>query len=114
MGAPLAYFDIAGKDPARLATFYSELFDWKVTDGPEPGYSMVDTGGEVGGGIGAVQEGDAGGVTIYLRVDDLQRYLDKAAALGGATVLDPTELAGGFGSIAVLADPEGRAVGLWC
>jgi predicted enzyme related to lactoylglutathione lyase len=78
---------------------------------------MVDTGGgegAVGGGIGATQGADdPPGVTIYLRVDDLQRSLDQAEALGGATVLGPTELPGGYGSFALLTDPAGNTVGIW-
>jgi predicted enzyme related to lactoylglutathione lyase len=48
-----------------------------------------------------------------MRVDDLQAYLDRAAKLGGRTVVPPTPLAGDFGSFAVLADPDGQLVGLW-
>ena len=109
MGAPLAYFEITGPDADALGRFYGSLFDWAISDGPEPGYSMIDTGDGQTGGIGG---GDPG-VAIYMRVDDLRASLDRAAELGGKTVVEPTELPGGYGHFAVLADPAGNSIGLW-
>jgi predicted enzyme related to lactoylglutathione lyase len=97
--------------------FYRDLFDWTVIDSGDPAYQLVDTGagdGAIGGGIGATQgPDDPGGVTVYMRVDDLQGYLDKAEKLGGKTVVPPTDLPGEFGRFALLADPSGHTVGLW-
>ena len=65
-------------------------------------------------GIGGPQPGETSGrTTIYMRVDDLQAYLDKAERLGGKTLVPPTPLPGDFGSFAMFADPDGQAVGLW-
>jgi predicted enzyme related to lactoylglutathione lyase len=117
MGAPIAWFEITSHDPTRLVAFYRELFDWAIADGPEPGYSMVDTGAgdaAIGGGIGSTQGADdPGGVTVYMRVEDLQAYLDKAETLGGKALVPPTDLPGGYGRFAMFADPDGHAVGLW-
>jgi predicted enzyme related to lactoylglutathione lyase len=52
-------------------------------------------------------------VKIYVRVDDLPGYLERAERLGGRQLVEPTELPGGFGTFAVLADPDGNHVGLW-
>ena len=117
MGAPVAWFEITAKDPSALVDFYRELFDWTVTPGPDDGYSLVDTGAgpdSVGGGIGATQSpDDPGGVTVYMRVDDLQAHLDKAEKLGGKTIVPPTDLPGEFGRFAMFSDPAGNNVGLW-
>jgi uncharacterized protein len=117
MGAPVAWFEITGKDPGHLTTFYCELFGWSAGDSGDPTYRLVDTGGgdgAIGGGIGAAAEdAGTGGTTIYMKVDDLQGYLDKAEKLGGATVVPPTDLPGEFGRFAMFADPEGHVVGLW-
>jgi len=48
-----------------------------------------------------------------MRVDDLDTYLARAATLGGSTVVPPMDLPGGYGRIAVFADPDGNPVGLW-
>jgi predicted enzyme related to lactoylglutathione lyase len=117
MGAPVAYFEIVSPNAARLREFYGQLFSWQTIDIGDPTYTMVDTGnGEagIGGGIGEPQRPtDPGGTKIYMRVDDLQAYLDRAGALGGRTVVPPTPLPGGLGSFAILADPDGQLVGLW-
>jgi predicted enzyme related to lactoylglutathione lyase len=119
MGAPVVWFDITSNDPARLTAFFAELFGWTGSDGPSPGYTMIDTGSDaepeaVSGGIGAPSAPDAPtGITMYVRVDDLQTYLDKAEKLGGSVVAPPMDLDGGYGRIAVIADPDGNPVGLW-
>jgi predicted enzyme related to lactoylglutathione lyase len=117
MGAPVASFEITSHNPGRFAEFYKELFDWNVTESPDPGYRLVDTGAgdeAIGGGIGATQGSeDPGGVTVYLKVDDLQAHLDKAEKLGGATVVPPADLPGEFGRFAMFSDPDGHTVGLW-
>ena len=116
MGAPVVWFDISSKDPTRLTAFYTELFAWTAGDSPTPGYSMIDTGAEpetVAGGIGAAQDGGPTGITMYVRVDDLQAYIDKAVKLGGSSIMPPMDLDGGYGRIAVIGDPDGNPVGLW-
>ncbi len=116
MGAPVAWFEITSQDPARLVDFYRELFDWSA-DTSDPSYALIDTvagEGAIGGGIGAAQDpDDPGGLTIYLRVADLQTSLDKAETLGGRALVPPTDLPGGYGRFAMFADPDGHSVGLW-
>jgi predicted enzyme related to lactoylglutathione lyase len=116
VSAPVAWFDITSADPDRIADFYTRLFGWNLSPSGQEGYSLVDTGagnGAIGGGIAAAQaEGDSGSTTIYLKVDDLQGYLDRAVALGGNVLVPPTPLPGDYGAFALFADPDGRAVGL--
>src|SRR6201999_1168072 len=117
MGQPVAFFEIISPDMTRAQSFYAGLFGWQVNADPAMGgYGLVDTQagqGAIGGGIGpSEQPGDAG-VKIYLRGDDLGAYIKKAEQLGGSQVLPPMDLPGDFGRIAVIADPDGNAVGLW-
>ena len=115
MSKPIVgWFEVTGKDGASLQTFYSSLFDWEVADaGDGSGYGLVAAGEKgIAGGIGGSQDGGDGGVTFYVEVDDLDRYLAKAEALGGKTVVPPTEIAN-FGLwFAFFSDPEGHVVGL--
>jgi predicted enzyme related to lactoylglutathione lyase len=118
MGHPVAWFEVVSTDAPRAQRFYGELFDWKVDVDPAlGGYGVVDTGAgtdAVGGGIGPSQAPGDTGVKFYVRVDDLDAYLERATKLGGTTILEPTELPGdNLGTIAVFADPDGNAVGLW-
>lgn len=117
MGQPVAYFEVVSEDAARAQKFYGELFEWNVAADPSmEGYGLVDTGaGEdaIPGGIGpSMAPGDAG-VKIYVRVDDLEGSLARATDLGGTPLVPPMDLPGGYGRIAVFADPDGNPVGLW-
>ncbi|MEV7398161.1 VOC family protein [Aeromicrobium sp. NPDC092404] len=112
---PVAFFEIVSDDAPRLHTFYTDLFGWTVeTD--EDGYGLVDTGaGEdaVAGGIGpSMAPGDTG-VKIYVRTPALEDTLAKAQELGSTVYLEPMDLPGGYGRIAVVSDPDGNPLGLW-
>ncbi|MCW2898088.1 MAG: glyoxalase/bleomycin resistance protein/dioxygenase [Streptosporangiaceae bacterium] len=117
MGAPVAFFEVSSSDHERAQKFYAELFGWQVAADPAMGgYGLVDTAaGEaaIGGGIGPVEDGDAGGVRIYVKVDDLDAYLQRAERLGGTRLVPPTDLPTGYGRFAMFADPDGNTVGLW-
>ena len=118
MGSPVMWFEITSTDPSRARDFYTQLFDWTGEAPPElGGYTLIDTGAApeaVGGGIGAADPtGLPPGILLYVRVEDLEGTLAKAASLGGSTLTPPTQLPADNGSIAVLADPDGHAVGLW-
>jgi predicted enzyme related to lactoylglutathione lyase len=117
MGRPIAFFEVVSINHDRAQAFYRDLFDWHVAADPAwGGYGLVNTGaGEnaLGGGIGpSTQPGDTG-VKVYVRVDDLDAYLDRAEKLGGRCQVSPTELPGGFGRFAIFTDPDGNHVGLW-
>lgn len=117
MGAPVAWFEITSADHERAQKFYAELFGWTVNADPSMGgYGIVDTGGgegAIGGGIGPSESPGDTGVKIYMRVDDLDAYLKRVGQLGGKTLAPPMELPNDFGTIAVVADPDGNAFGLW-
>jgi predicted enzyme related to lactoylglutathione lyase len=115
MAAPaVAWFEVTGQDGPALQRFYSALFDWQVQDsGDGSGYGLVSAApGGIGGGVGRAQDGGSGGVTFYVEVDDPADYLKKAEALGGTTVVEPTEIPGFGLTFAFLSDPEGHVVGL--
>jgi predicted enzyme related to lactoylglutathione lyase len=117
MATPVAFFEILSPNHERAQRFYADLFDWQVAADPAMGgYGLVDTGaGEqaVGGGIGPAERPGDAGIKIYIRVDDLDAYLDRAEALGGTRLVPPTDLPGDFGRFAIFADPDGNPVGLW-
>ncbi|GIE62382.1 putative enzyme related to lactoylglutathione lyase [Actinoplanes octamycinicus] len=115
MGRPVAFFEIISGDAVRAQGFYSELFGWATADQGD-GYALVDTqagDGAIGGGIGPARGPGEAGVKIYVQVEDLEKALERATALGGATLVEPTPLPGDYGRFAVFADPDGNPVGLW-
>jgi predicted enzyme related to lactoylglutathione lyase len=112
MANAVTWFEILGRDPAALQSFYSDLFGWQLQDagGPAP-YGMLEAeNGGIGGAVGAAQEGP-GHVTVYVSVDDPQAYLDKVERLGGKTVL-PVTVIPDMVTFALFADPEGHVVGI--
>lgn len=113
MPNPIVHFEISGKDPKQLQSFYGSLFDWKVDANNEWNYGMVDTetpGTGIAGGIGGAMDGQSR-VTVYTQVPDLQAYLDKAEKLGGKTIMPPTEIPGAV-TMAMFTDPEGNVMGM--
>ena len=111
MGNPTMWFEVAGRDREALKDFYSQLFEWKLTDMDEMPYTGIDTGGEgIPGGIGAAPDGHPGHVTFYVQVDDIEAALAKAEALGGKRAMGPMDIPSG--QIALFADPEGHTIGL--
>jgi len=112
MGAPVVWFEVAGRDLDTLKKFYGGLFDWKIDADNPMNYGMVETGGEGGipGGIFAGGE-DVEYVSFYVDVPDLEARLKKAEKLGAKVVQPPTPIPGGP-TIAMVTDPEGHRIGL--
>ncbi len=115
MGAPVVWFEIAGRDLDALRQFYSGLFGWRIeldSAAPMP-YGMVNTGAEGGipGGIWAPGEAVGSYVSFYVAVDDLERSLQQAERLGAKVAQPPTPLADGS-RVGMFNDPEGHRIGL--
>lgn len=111
MGNPVTWFEITGRDGAKLQAFYSELFDWKMDTNNPANYGVVDTGGAIGGGVGATTDGSAGATTFYVETDDVAGHLKRAEAAGGTIVMEETQVMEDT-VIGLFTDPEGHLVGL--
>lgn len=109
MGNPVVHFEIGCRDSKKTQDFYSSLFDWKL--GPMGPAVMIDTGEAVSGHISALGHEPHQYTIFYVRVDDVQAYLDKAKALGGKTLVPPVDIPSG--KFAWMQDPEGNTVGLF-
>lgn len=106
---PVIHFEIGCHDGGKTRDFFAGLFDWDISS-PAEGL-MIDTEG-LGGHIVELAPEWGNYVTVYVEVDDLQAYLDKAVALGGKTLVPPVEVPG-QGSFAWFSAPEGNIIGLW-
>lgn len=115
MDNPIVHFEILGGDGPSLVAFYQGLFGWNMRDVAMDGYRSYaylpppDRG--IGGGVGQLESGHQGFVTIYVEVGDPQSLLDQAVQSGAQVELPVTELPG-VGAIARFRDPEGNVVGL--
>jgi predicted enzyme related to lactoylglutathione lyase len=115
IGAP-CWVELFTSDPDRTQAFYNELFGWTCeTAGPEYGNYFIFSkdGVQVAGGMR--NDGESGVPdhwTVYLASSNAAATADAAAAQGGAVIL-PAMPVGELGSMAVVADPGGDAIGIW-
>ena len=112
MGAPVVWFEVAGRDFDTLSKFYTELFHWKVDADNPIGYGMVDTGGEGGVPGGIFAGGETEYVSFYVQVPDLEARLRQAEKLGAKVVQPPTPTTPDGPTIAMVQDPEGHRIGI--
>lgn len=118
MGSPVVHFEVVGRDPQALQSFYSDLFGWEFDADNPMRYGVVSREGNtapdgtgIGGGVGTGPEGYPGHVTFYVAVPDIEAALVKAEALGAKRVMGPDEVMENL-VIALFTDPEGHVIGL--
>jgi predicted enzyme related to lactoylglutathione lyase len=124
MGQPVVHFEIIGNDPAKLRSYYGDLFGWEFATGDaateavsQPGgYGFVD-GSTTGDGTG-INGGVGGGagyerrVLFYVGVPDVEAALQKAESLGGTRRMGPEPASGGDFAVGHFTDPEGHLIGV--
>src|SRR4051794_24026135 len=111
MANPVVHFEILGKDGKKAQSFYSSLFGWSIDANNPMDYGMVAAeDGHIGGGVAASQDGKPQ-ICIYVEVSDLDATLKQAEALGGKTVMPPTQVMEGV-KLAQFSDPDGNIIGL--
>lgn len=112
MPNPLCHFELMTDDPAKCKAFYGAVFDWSFDEKSLPGYTLINAGREPTGGI-FPRPDDAPGVcaNIYFQVDDIDAMLAKATEHGATVLVGKTPIPT-VGHFAMIADPEGIAIGL--
>ncbi|MBW3619743.1 MAG: VOC family protein [Actinobacteria bacterium] len=114
-GAP-CWIELFTDDRERSVRFYEELFGWHATDPVEEygGYWNFEHAGQpIAGGM--VNDGSTGADdawSVYLRSDDAVKTAAAAEANGGMVIVPPYPVMD-LGSMAVVADAGGAAVGIW-
>lgn len=120
----VVHFEIVADDPDKLATFYSDLFGWKIQKVPMEGmpYWMVQTVDSDEQGMPKQPGGINGGITQkmspdhrpinYVFVESVSDYVAKAQKLGGTVLMDKTPIPG-MGYFAQVMDPQGNYFGLF-
>jgi len=111
---PVVHFEIlAGpdQDKAALQSFYRDTFKWTI-DTSQMDYGMMipdDEDAGIGGAVDSAE--DRSKVVVYIAVDDLTYYLEKAKRAGGSVVKEITVIPGGV-TYAIFRDPAGNDIGL--
>jgi predicted enzyme related to lactoylglutathione lyase len=61
MGQQVVHFEVIGKDPDKLRSYYRDLFGWEFGEPMGPtNYTVLTNAEGIGGGIGGVPEGYPG------------------------------------------------------
>ena len=113
MANPVVHFEVVGKDPDKLRSYYGELFGWKFGEPmSEANYATLENPDGINGGVGGAPEGYGGHVTFYVQVPDAEATLAQAESLGGKRMMGPDEVPGAGIVIGLFTDPEGHTIGV--
>lgn len=116
-GVP-CWVDATYPDPQAAAEFYSGLFGWDCVDSmpaDAPGhYFTASIDGRLAAAISSMADGSppVPAWTTYIWVDDADESVAKAKAAGGTIMSEPFDIFDA-GRMAMIADPEGAALGVW-
>jgi uncharacterized protein len=123
MAQPVVHFEIIGKSPEHLRSYYGELFGWQfdtsslvaeaVSEPRNYGFvSRITTNDGTGipGGVGG-GAGYDGHVVFYVGVPDVEAALQKAESLGGTRRMGPERAPTGL-VVGHFTDPEGNLIGV--
>lgn len=113
VGAP-CWVDLGAADFGRSRDFYCRVLGWEATEPVAElgGYVTFTSGGVPVAGGAPAQPGMPDAWTLYVATDDAGRAVEAATAAGGTVLLAPMPVAD-LGTMAVLGDPSGAAIGLW-
>jgi predicted enzyme related to lactoylglutathione lyase len=113
--------DFVSTDLDAASRFYTGLFGWETEDMPMPGtegvYRFFRLDGRDAAAGGTMPADMAGrGIpshwNVWVASDSAARTVELAVAAGGQVLMPPTTL-GPSGTLAMVADPGGAAIGVW-
>ncbi len=105
---PVVHWEIEALDPEGQRSFYRQLFNWTIGDGPIMNVEAGLGGPERGPG-GHLRQSDRSRIALYVQVGDLAATLARVAPLGGTVVTEPLDVPDGP-TIAAIEDPEGNSL----
>jgi predicted enzyme related to lactoylglutathione lyase len=112
----ITHTELASADPGATRNWCSTVLGWKFGEPmptPSGPYYMWRFDIGTGGGIRANNPPEVPGSIPYCEVADIHATYSKALAAGAREMLDPQQLPGGMGWIAIVAAPGGVPFGYW-
>lgn len=117
------WFEIWVSDLERAETFYATLLRWTFRPfeeyDPDQYHIVATPDGTLGGALVRTpgspkrRSGNGRGTIVYAAVDDLEKAVEHARALGGSLIEAPRVIGSADGWFAIVSDPDGNRVGLW-
>jgi predicted enzyme related to lactoylglutathione lyase len=113
MPNPFVHVELNTDDVAKAKKFYKSVFDWKLQDVPAMGYTMIDVGKHVGGGMQKKRMPEAPNAWLaYVEVADVKKTIAKAAKAGAQVIVDFMDMEG-MGAFGIFMDPSGATLGVY-
>jgi uncharacterized protein len=116
MANPFVHVELAATDLDKAKSFYRSLFDWQLNDmdmGGGMSYTLINVGEGTGGGMmKQMIPGAPSAWLAYVQVDDIRAATEKAKSLGATIMRDVMDVTD-EGSLSIIRDPTGAALGLW-
>ena len=115
LGAP-CWIELFSSDPDRSTDFYAQIFGWTMESaGEEYGgyFNFAKNGHKVAGGMR--NDGTMGmpdGWSLYLATDNIDKVAEAVPEHGGFVMVPPMQVME-LGSMAIVSDPGGGAIGAW-
>lgn len=112
----ICYLEIPAPSIEKAGAFYKSVFKWKITpsDLTDKEYWEFSTGeGHLTGGLDSSKNVIAGGVILYLKVENIETTLAKIVQYGGSVESTKFEIGSGYGYSAIFNDPNGNSLGLF-
>lgn len=113
------WVDLAASDAVGANAFYGNLFGWSSHEQPANGGSFTrlrlcerDVGSMYPLRQSQLDQGVPSHWTPYIRVDDVDDVVRRAASLGGRLIVQPFAVSD-IARIALILDSVGAHVGLW-
>jgi predicted enzyme related to lactoylglutathione lyase len=111
------WVDLTTTDPDGAKRFYGAVFGWTVREAPAINYTFLEHEGATVAGLQPLmdeqrEQGMPPSWSMYVRTDDADATVARAAELGATVMSEPFDIPGA-GRMGVVADPQGGVVLLW-
>ena len=108
----LSYLEIPAVDPQQSATFYGQVFGWRIRRSETDDPRFEDpTGHLIGRWVAGRASSREPGLLPYIYVDRIDDAVGRVVVHGGE-VLQATYAEGNLW-VATVRDPAGNVIGLW-
>jgi predicted enzyme related to lactoylglutathione lyase len=109
----ICHIEIAVPDAHKAGEFYKALFGWEINNELGDDYLLFQPEEGVNGAFATTDRTKSGfNVVLYVKVDDIEGYLEKAEGLGAHKAHPRTEIPN-YGWYAHFIDPYGNTIGLF-
>jgi hypothetical protein len=115
MNHSFVHLELNTDDIDKARAFYGDVFGWSFNDVPmgNQSYTQIALPQPPGGGMQVKPTpGTPTQWMPYVGVEDLHATLARARK-AGARIVEDTLAVPGYGSLAIIVDPTGAALGLW-